>query len=145
MRKVFVYGTLLNQNSRMMEKRFGAVPPPVPARLEGYALYGVTPDYPGVVPEPGGVVMGEVWDFPELALQALDYYEGVGAGLYRREEAEVAVDGGRKEKAFFYVWNREARGRRVPLEEQPWRPRGLDWEEDLNEEDWDGEDWDEED
>lgn len=137
MKKVFVYGTLLSQNSRMMEARFGAVSPPVPARLEGYALYRVTPDYPGVVPEPGGVVLGEVWDVPERALAALDYYEGVGAGLYRREEAEAGLDGGRRERAFVYVWNREPRGRRVPPEEQPWRPRGReDWEDDWDEEDW---------
>jgi gamma-glutamylcyclotransferase (GGCT)/AIG2-like uncharacterized protein YtfP len=133
MLKAFVYGTLMSINTNIMENL--GCHGPVRARLEGYALYQVAPDFPGIVPEPGGVVLGELWEVPEPAVAALDYYEGVEASLYRREEAEVEADGGRKEKAFVYVWNREPRGRKVPLDEQPWRL--PEWEDD---EDWEDED-----
>lgn len=95
---------------------------PAAAKLEGYALYEVSGSFPGVVPQPGEAVLVELWEAPETALASLDYYERTGSGLYRREEVEVEAGGGRRVRAFVYVWNGESQGRKVPLSEQPWRP-----------------------
>lgn len=132
MPKMFVYGTLMSVNNGRMENL--GCHTPTPAELKGFTLYQVDPNFPGIIPEPGGMVLGELWDVPKEAIPELDYYEGVDAGLYRREKTEVEAVGGKKEKAFIYVWNRKPRGRKVPFEEQPWRPG---WEEDDwgNEED----------
>lgn len=119
MPKVFVYGTLMSHNSSIM--RDLGCRDPVPARLEGYALYQVAPHFPGAVPEPGGVILGEIWEAPEEAFDELDWYEDVDSGLYRREQVEVAAADGRRVKAVCYIWNRPPVGRKVPPEEQPWR------------------------
>lgn len=127
--KIFVYGTLLSQNSDMMTRQFNARSP-VPAKLKGYALYQVDPYFPGIVPQLGGMALGELWDVPEDAIPKMDLYEGVPS-LFRREAAEAEAEDGRKVKADVYIWNGEPQGREIPLGEQPWRS-SWDWEKEEN-------------
>lgn len=82
---LFVYGTLkrggCNHGHLAGQTYVG------PARTQpGYTLYDLG-GYPAIVADPGtreGVV-GEVWSVDAPALAALDAFEGVHEGLYRRE------------------------------------------------------------
>lgn len=85
MTRLFLYGTLRRGGSahhRMSGQRFLGE-----ARtVGGYGLYRLS-GYPGLVavPEHAAGVVGEVWEVDDAALGALDAYEGVSEGLYRRE------------------------------------------------------------
>lgn len=119
---VFVYGTLLSGRSNHHILVEGQAKDGVPAVLADYALYQVTPWYPGIVPKPGRKVLGEVYEVSPKLLTRLDRLEGVNVGLYRREPETVKTNDGRQIEAFVYVWNSGTDGaREVPLKEQPWR------------------------
>lgn len=117
---IFVYGTLMSIHSNRMQRLGGDGP--YLGVLHGYAMYQVAPEFPGVVPEPGGKVMGEVFYVPRQAFVTLDRYEGV-PDLYRREEANVEMAGGGTVRAWVYIWNGKPEGRKIPFSEQPWRPK----------------------
>lgn len=77
--------------------------------------------YPGLV-SGSGRVRGEVYRLsrPKLMLRRLDAYEGCRRrGLqpdeYRREMTRVRLDGGRTVRAWIYVYNRVASGRRLAV------------------------------
>ncbi|WP_338835945.1 gamma-glutamylcyclotransferase family protein [Neomoorella thermoacetica] len=117
---IFVYGTLMSIHSNRMLSLGGNGP--YLGVLRGYAMYQVAPDFPGIVPEPGGKVMGEVFYIPQQAFASLDRYEGV-PDLYRREEANVEMAGGGTVRAWVYIWNGKPEGQKIPFNEQPWRPK----------------------
>jgi gamma-glutamylcyclotransferase (GGCT)/AIG2-like uncharacterized protein YtfP len=82
---LFVYGTLKSgccNHAQLVGQKFVG-----PARTAtGYRLFDLG-GYPGIVAVDGdreGVV-GEVWSVDAAGLQALDLFEGVPEGLYRRE------------------------------------------------------------
>jgi gamma-glutamylcyclotransferase (GGCT)/AIG2-like uncharacterized protein YtfP len=118
---VFVYGTLMRGRGNhgfLHGARFlGA------GRVEGLALYDVTPYYPGAVREEGGAVLGEVYEVDEEMLADLDRLEGNGI-LYRRERFPVALETGETVEAWVYLWLRGVHPKtRVPLQRQPWRKK----------------------
>jgi gamma-glutamylaminecyclotransferase len=82
---LFVYGTLkrgCSNHRYLANQRFVGLARTPP----GYRLYDLG-GYPGIVVQPDdreGVV-GEVWSVDDDALAALDKFEGVHEGLYRRE------------------------------------------------------------
>jgi len=73
-----------------------------PARLEGHRFRINRRGVATVVPAPGGVVHGLLWTVTEDCLRAMDRYEGVGKGLYRRVVRKVESDGEARE-AFVYL------------------------------------------
>lgn len=82
---LFVYGTLKRgccNHAHLAGQNFVG-----PARTQpGYRLHDLG-GYPGIVAQANdrvGVV-GEVWSVDENCLRALDLFEGVHEGLYRRE------------------------------------------------------------
>lgn len=129
--KVFVYGTLMSGrcNHFYMEKEdvkfLGK------GRANGFALYKVTPYYPGAVKEEGESVMGEVYEIPKEYMDSLDRFEENGF-LYRREKAEVELESGERVTAWIYLWLRDyCSETKVPLDRQPWG--GCeDFEDDFN-------------
>lgn len=83
---LFAYGTLLSGGAASLLaecERIG------PARVAG-TLYNIDDGYPALVLAGGGWVQGEVWRCPTPLLDALDQYEDVAAGVFRR----VAVRAG---------------------------------------------------
>ena len=66
--------------------------------------------YASVVPARGGVVHGLLWRISPRDLAALDAYENVDAGLYRRVPLPVLA-GGRSVKAIVYIGRSGAPGR----------------------------------
>jgi gamma-glutamylcyclotransferase (GGCT)/AIG2-like uncharacterized protein YtfP len=82
---LFVYGTLKHgccNHRHLAGQTFIG-----PARTQpGFTLYDLG-GYPGIVGDPADTagVCGEVWSVDPVALAALDAFEGVHEGLYRRE------------------------------------------------------------
>lgn len=82
---LFVYGTLKRgccNHHRLAGQTFIG-----PAWTRpGFTLYDLG-GYPGIVADSAGTVgvSGEVWSVAPAALAALDAFEGVSEGLYRRE------------------------------------------------------------
>lgn len=117
--KVFVYGTLMKgcQNHRLLKNEtFVGV-----GKIQNYGMYNVTPLYPGVVPENGASVLGEVYDVSEKALEILDKFEGEGS-LYIRKTVSVETANGTME-AYTYLWNRAVNDKDyVDARKFPWRP-----------------------
>jgi gamma-glutamylcyclotransferase (GGCT)/AIG2-like uncharacterized protein YtfP len=94
---VFVYGSLMFP--AVYEGVTGVARPMIDALLHSYRRYGIQnpqgSSYPGIVPEEGSVVRGKVIrGITEQELSALDSFEDVEHGLYRRQEVEVFVQSG---------------------------------------------------
>ena len=116
---VFVYGTLIRgqRNHRLLADSvfIGS------AELDGFAMYDL--DYfPGIQPEEGSRVKGELFKVDEWTLSALDRLEGEGY-LYVRQEVTVNQSG-TPVQALAYVYNKPVDPkRRIPFEEQPYKGR----------------------
>jgi len=87
---LFVYGTLkrgYSNHAHLAGQTYVG-----PARtVPGFTLYDLG-GYPGIVADPADRVGvgGEVWRVDSAALAALDQFEGVHEGLYRREPLRLA-------------------------------------------------------
>jgi len=90
------------------------VPAQMAQRCPGAALLGnaVLPDhrfrigsrgYGTVVPEAGATVHGVLWELREQDEAALDVYEGVRHGLYRKVQCRVRTAAGDDRTALVYV------------------------------------------
>ncbi|HHX75244.1 MAG TPA: gamma-glutamylcyclotransferase [Firmicutes bacterium] len=123
MKKIFVYGTLmkgLSNHYLLQEAKFIC-----PATLNGYGLYCVTPDFPGIVPMHGAAVRGEVYEVNNKTLEHLDALEAEGA-LYVRQKAECTLGDGTLIQAYVYVWRgKTSKNDFVPYDFTPWHPGVL--------------------
>jgi len=115
---VFVYGTLMkgygNHRNYLSHSEFlGA------GEITGYALYAVS-SFPGIVPQGGAKVKGEVYNVDQDTLKRLDCLEGEGS-LYLRKQVEILMNGQRVQ-AWTYIWNHETRGTvKINYDTQPWK------------------------
>ena len=121
MEKVFVYGTLMqgygNHRNYLSQSEFLGK-----GEITGYALYAVS-SFPGIVPEHGEKVKGEVYVVDRDTLKGLDSLEGEGS-LYLRKQVEVLVDG-QIVQAWTYIWNHETEGKdKIKYANLPWKGRG---------------------
>lgn len=103
----FAYGSNM-ASSQMAERCPGAVCLGA-ARLPRYRLAfdawsnrrgGLVAD---VLPDPGSEVWGVLWEVTGEHAEALDRYEGVGRGQYRRATVRVEAAAGGEVEAFAYV------------------------------------------
>ncbi len=103
----FAYGSNM-ASSQMADRCPGAVSLGA-ARLPGYRLAfdawsnrrgGLVAD---VLPAPDSEVWGVLWQVTEEHAEALDRYEGVARGQYRRENVRVESPNGERLEAFAYV------------------------------------------
>lgn len=62
-----------------------------PARLDHHRFIIMADGYATVIPASGAVVHGLLWDVPPDDLPALDDFEEVEAGLYRRTTLPITV------------------------------------------------------
>lgn len=103
--RVFVYGTLKKGKSAHVLMDGCTFIDEV--ALHDYSLLG---NSPAIVPNPGGWVIGELYEFddPDI-LRALDAYEGYHGGisgnLYNREVVTVGSDDTSYTDTFVYVYN----------------------------------------
>lgn len=121
MDKVFVYGTLMKGYKYHMDylaqsEFLGK------GEITGFALYAVTSSYPGILPECGERVKGEVYEVDQETLKRIDDLEDEGS-LYLRKQVEVLVQG----EAVFgwvYIWNHETGGTaKINYDAQPWKEK----------------------
>ncbi len=103
----FAYGSNM-ASSQMADRCPGAVCLGA-ARLPGYRLAfdawsnrrgGLVAD---VLPAPDSEAWGVLWQVTEEHAEALDRYEGVARGQYRREDVRVESETGEPVEAFAYV------------------------------------------
>ena len=114
---LFVYGTLKQRGG--MDRLMVGCTPIRSASVEG-SLYDLG-DYPALVLDRGGIVMGEVWSCPAETLHRLDSYEGVSTGLFRRVRTRAG-----DVECWTYVAGPALEGRLLARDRIPngWWPRG---------------------
>lgn len=108
---LFVYGTL-KQGQRAAARLAGQRCLGAARTGPGFTLYQLE-GYPGLVREPDSdaSVVGELWLVDDRCLHALDDYEGIAEGLYRRESIAIRAPG-LPAQAETYVYARSVAGRR---------------------------------
>lgn len=70
--------------------------------------------YANVPPAPGDAVFGLLWEITPADEAALDHYEGVRPGLYRKEQMDFVTTGGKNVRALIYLASATATGRPQP-------------------------------
>jgi len=105
----FAYGA--NMERAAMAKRCPAAQPRGPALLRGWR-YVIVDGYGSVAPAAGMNVFGVLWRLTPRDLAALNTFESLDNGLYRRAMLTVET-GGQRVRALVYVGRR--RGRRRPM------------------------------
>ena len=105
----FAYGA--NMERAAMAKRCPAAQPRGPALLRGWR-YVIVDGYGSVAPAAGMNVFGVLWRLTPRDLSALNIFESLDSGLYRRAMLTVET-GGQRVRALVYLGCR--RGRRRPM------------------------------
>lgn len=96
----FAYGSNLDRAA--MAARCPGARPVGPARLGRHRLAVMREGYLTVVHDPRRAVHGLLWDVPLASVAALDRYEEVAGGLYRKRLLAVAGEGGPR-RALVYL------------------------------------------
>src|SRR5262245_64447049 len=107
----FAYGS--NMSRTLMHRRCPAAVALGAARLPGWRFIVTRDGYASVVPAPGAVVHGVLWRVTARDLAALNAYESLDSGLYRRRILGVSR-GGRQVPALVFVARQSAEGRPKP-------------------------------
>jgi gamma-glutamylcyclotransferase (GGCT)/AIG2-like uncharacterized protein YtfP len=104
----FTYGSLMCAD--IMADVTGQAVAGQPARLAGYVRHPVADeDYPGLVPDPSGMVDGILYPgLSAAALARLDAFEGE---MYERRRLRVNPVGGGEAEAWCYIFRDQYRGR----------------------------------
>lgn len=106
----FAYGA--NMERAAMQRRCGAATPLGPAVLRGWR-YVIAQGYGSVAPAAGMCVFGVLWRLTPRDLAALNAFESLDSGLYRRAMLTVETSGQRA-RALVYVGRRRGRCRPMP-------------------------------
>jgi hypothetical protein len=105
----FAYGA--NMERAAMRRRCPAAVALGPAVLRGWR-YGIVGGYGSVMPARGTSVFGVLWRLTPRDLGALNAFESLDSGLYRRAMLTVEI-AGRRARALVYVGRQ--RGKRWPM------------------------------
>lgn len=111
--RVFVYGTLMTGQPANHYLDGGTCLGRYV--LQNYAMYHLG-SYPGILPQAGESVLGEVYEIPESLWAQMDEYEGEGS-LYHRRHVTVEQDG-KPLEVQVYIYARSVEG--CPLMREPW-------------------------
>ena len=107
----FAYGT--NMSRALMGSRCPTARALGPAMLEGYRFIITRDGYASVIPASGATVHGVLWRLKPRDLAALNAYESLATGLYRRRMLPVRC-GGTRTPALVYIGRGRTRGRPRP-------------------------------
>jgi gamma-glutamylcyclotransferase (GGCT)/AIG2-like uncharacterized protein YtfP len=119
----FAYGA--NMERAAMQRRCGAATPLGPAVLRGWR-YVIAQGYGSVAPAAGSSVFGVLWRLTPRDLAALNAFESLDSGLYRRVMLTVET-GGRRTRALVYVGHRRGRRRPMPGYQERLVAAAQDW------------------
>jgi hypothetical protein len=106
----FAYGS--NMDRALMLRRCPTAAAIGPARLDHWRFIVTRDGYASIVPAPGEVVHGVLWRLAPRDVAAVNAYESVDSGLYRRRMLAVRRDG--CVRALVYVARARAAGRPKP-------------------------------
>jgi len=107
----FAYGS--NMNRALMCRLCPAAREIGTATLAGYRFVITADGYASIVRHAGAVVHGVLWRVAERDLAALDAYEGIERGLYRKAWLPVRW-AGRRRTALVYIARPRSPGRPKP-------------------------------
>lgn len=108
----FAYGA--NMDVDAMRQRCPASVPLGPARLMGHRFLVMRSGTASVLSRPGGVVHGLLWALAQADVRALDRFEEVGAGLYRKAVLPVLKAAGGLAHALVYIGHTAEEGHAQP-------------------------------
>ena len=112
MPKVFVYGTLLGDDSG---RNYWGRPVKVLSSQHATILGSLfLKDYPFIVLDGKGMVRGKVFDVDEPTLKEYDEIEGIGESWYSRVKVEATLYDGTKVEAWVYCHKTSRGGEPVP-------------------------------
>jgi gamma-glutamylcyclotransferase (GGCT)/AIG2-like uncharacterized protein YtfP len=106
----FAYGA--NMERAAMTRRCGGAMPLGPAVLRGWR-YVIVKGYGSVAPAAGAQVCGVLWRLTPRDLAALNIFESLDSGLYRRAMLTVEI-GGQRARALVYVGSSGGSRRAMP-------------------------------
>lgn len=109
-----------------MRKRCGAAVPLGPAALRGWR-YVIAQGYGSVAPAPGACVHGVLWQLTPRDLAALNAFESLDSGLYRRAMLTVET-GTQRARALVYVGRQRGRQRAMPGYQERIVAAARDWQ-----------------
>jgi gamma-glutamylcyclotransferase (GGCT)/AIG2-like uncharacterized protein YtfP len=107
----FAYGS--NMNRALMGRHCPRAVEIGTVALAGYRFIITVDGYASFVPQPGGTVHGVLWRLTARDLAALNAYESLASGLYRRVTLPVRM-AGRRVAAMAYVARSRVEGRPKP-------------------------------
>jgi len=107
----FAYGS--NMSHALMRRRCNGAAPIGPARLDGWRYLITRDGYASIVPRAGSVVHGALWRLTPRDLAALNSYESLDSGLYRRRMLSVR-HGDKRVPALTFVGRSAQPGRPHP-------------------------------
>jgi hypothetical protein len=107
----FAYGSNMDQAS--MRRRCPGASAIGPARLDCWRFIVTRDGYASIVPAPGEAVHGVLWRLSARDLAAVNAYESLDSGLYRRRMLPV-IRAGRRHPALVYVARTQCAGRPKP-------------------------------
>lgn len=108
----FAYGA--NMDTAAMRERCPRSSPLGRARLVRHRFALISEGYATVTTDPRAIVHGVLWDLALSDVRALDAFESVASGLYRKIVQPVFREGGASSRALVYVGKASASGRPLP-------------------------------
>ena len=108
----FAYGS--NMDRAAMAQRCPGSKPLGPARLMRHRFALIAEGYATIVADPGAVAHGVLWDIALADMRALDAYEDIARGLYRKIVQPVLRQGGGSARALVYVGRAAAGAKPLP-------------------------------
>ena len=120
----FAYGSNMDRDA--MRRRCPTASAVGMARLDSWQFIITRDGYASVVPAPGRVVHGVLWRLGPRDLAALNAYEALDRGLYRRRTAPVTHQAGRV-PALLYVARERRAGRPRPGYQEEVIAAARDW------------------
>ena len=119
----FAYGA--NMERAAMEKRCPGAQALGPALLRGWR-YVIAQGYGSVAPARGSLVFGVLWRLTPRDLAALNAFESLDSGLYRRAMLTLE-SGGQRVRALVYVARKGGKRRPMPGYQERLIAAAQDW------------------
>ena len=120
----FAYGANMERDA--MRRRCPGATALGIARLIGWR-YVIVDGYGSVAPAPGCQVFGVLWRLTARDLAALNIFESLDSGLYRRVRLTVEA-GAKRARALVYVGRRRGRRRAMPGYQERLVAAASDWQ-----------------